>query len=91
MSSRGREEVAPPSLEGNLAALVLPTPSLSSPLELREAIIAVITIHGFPRCLWVVTSSTFVVVSSSAPLNVVAFELHSITGSLPPWFGPISN
>ncbi|XLS82810.1 hypothetical protein HN51_048641 [Arachis hypogaea] len=66
----------------------LPAPSMSSSLELREA---VFTIDVSPRCLWVVTSSASAITPSSVPLDIAAFKSCPITCSLPPRCGPTSN
>ncbi|XP_020969668.1 uncharacterized protein LOC110268113 [Arachis ipaensis] len=67
-------------------------PSLpSSPSDLRETVVAVVTIDASPRGLWVVTSPASAVTPSSAPLDVAAFESRPVTSSLPPCCGPTSN
>ncbi|XP_072073881.1 uncharacterized protein [Arachis hypogaea] len=57
----------------------LPAPSPSSPLELREAVVAVVTIDASRCRLWVVASSASAVTLSSAPLDIAAFESCPVT------------
>ncbi|QHO38916.1 hypothetical protein HN51_005203 [Arachis hypogaea] len=76
---------------GALQPSSLSAPSPSSPLDLRETVVLVVTIDASPRRLWVVTSPASAVTPSSALLDFAAFESRPVTGSLPPCCGPTSN